>query len=77
MDGQEKIEATVSFVARMVISLILPLWGLAMLILGVVWLSPWWIICGAVTAGVGLILAVGNPLVWPLVSEPQARTPRS
>ena len=77
MDSQEKIEATVSFVARMVISLVLPVWGLAMLILGVAWASPWWIICGAVTAGIGLILAVGNPYVWPLVSEPQARPPRS
>jgi len=77
MDSQEKIEATVSFAARMVISALLPVWGLAMLILGFAWGSPWWIICGAVTAGVGLILAVGNPLVWPLVGEPQARTPRS
>lgn len=77
MDSQEKIEATVSFVARMVISAVLPVWGFAMLILGVARLSPWWIICGAVTAGVGLVLAVGNPLIWPLVSEPQARTPRS
>ncbi len=77
MDSQEKIEATVSFVARMLISLILPVWGLAMLILGFARVSPWWIICGAVTVGVGLVLAVANPLVWPLVSEPQARTPRS
>ena len=77
MDSQEKIEATVSFVARMVISLMLPLWGLAMLILGVAWGSLWWIICGAVTVGVGLILAVGNPLIWPLVSEAESRPPRS
>ena len=77
MDSQEKIEATVSFVARMVISLMLPVWGLAMLILGVVWASPWWIICGAVTAGVGLILAVGNPLIWPIVSEVESRPPQS
>jgi len=77
MDSQEKIEATISFVVRMVISLIMPVWGLAMLILGFTWASPWWIICGAVTAGVGAILAVGNPLIWPLVSEAQARTPRS
>ena len=77
MDNQEKIEATVSFVARMVISLILPVWGLAMLILGIARVSPWWIICGAVTAGVGLILAVGNPLIWPIVSEVESRPPRS
>jgi hypothetical protein len=77
MDSQEKIEATVSFVARMVISLMLPLWGLAMLILGVAWVLPWWIICGAVTAGVGLILAVGNPFIWPMVSEAESRPPRS
>ena len=71
------MEATVSFVARMVISLILPLWGLAMLILGLAWASLWWIVCGAVTGGIGLILAVGNPLIWPLVSEPQVRRPGS
>jgi len=73
MDAQEKIEAAVSCVARMVISLMLPLWGLIMLILGLVWASPWWIACGAVTGGVGLILAVGNPFIWPLISEAGAR----
>ena len=75
MNAQERVESAVSAVARMVISLILPLWGLGMIILGLSWMSPWWIACGAVTGAVGLILAVGNPLIWPLVSDTKSRRP--
>jgi len=76
MDSHEATEAKVSFAVRMAVSAVIPVWGIAVLLLGVARVSPWWIICGVVTAGVGLILAVGNPLVWPVVNEPQAGTTR-
>ncbi len=77
MDSQDKAEATVGFFARMVISAVVPIWGIAMLMLGVARVSPWWVLCGLVTAAVGMVLAVGNPSVWPIVYGPQAGPPRS
>jgi hypothetical protein len=40
----------------------LPVWGAVMIGLGAGWRSPWWAGCGAVVFGIGLLLAVGNPL---------------
>jgi hypothetical protein len=64
-----RVEKTIGAVARMVVSLMVPLWGLMILILGVNHHSLWWIGCGAVVFGVGAILLVANPLVWPLVRD--------
>lgn len=77
MANQEQMEATVSLVARTAISLMLPLWGILMLLAGLIWGEPWWVICGAAVIGVGLILAVGNPVVWDLVSDMEMRPPQS
>lgn len=65
----EKVEELIGLVARFVISLIMPAWGLAMLALGLIEMSPWWIGCGAVVSGVGALLLVGNPMVWPAIRE--------
>ncbi|HLH78169.1 MAG TPA: hypothetical protein VKV28_15300 [Candidatus Binataceae bacterium] len=51
-----------SFALRMLISLALPVWGVVMIGLGVVWASGWWGGCGVAVLGVGLLLALGNPL---------------
>jgi hypothetical protein len=77
MANQEQIEATVSFVARMVISLVLPLWGLLMILAGIISAAPSWIICGAAVVGTGLVLAAGNPKVWEVVGNMEMRPPRS
>ncbi len=58
----EKLQLLVDFTMRMAISLALPVWGAVMIGLGAGWRSPWWAGCGAVVFGVGLLLAVGNPL---------------
>lgn len=65
----ERAERTISAIARMIVSLIIPLWGLTMLILGLADHSLWWIACGALVLGVGAILLVANPLVWPLLRD--------
>jgi hypothetical protein len=51
-----------SALMRFGISLIIPLWALAMLALGVEYRSIWWLGCGVAVGGVGLLLLVGNPL---------------
>jgi hypothetical protein len=61
-DRAEQAEHAISALMRFVVSLIIPVWALAMLALGVEYRSFWWLGCGAVVGGVGLLLLVGNPL---------------
>ena len=65
MDRQEQAEHTISALMRFVVSLIIPVWALAMLALGVEYGSIWWIGCGLVVGAVGLLFMVGNPLAKP------------
>lgn len=65
----EKVEAAISFVARLLISLVLPAWALVMLALGLRWGSWWWIGCGVAVGAIGAVLLVANPLIWPLVRD--------
>jgi hypothetical protein len=62
MDRQEQAEQAMSALMRFGISLIMPVWALAMLVLGVEYRSLWWIGCGIVVGAIGLLLLVGNPL---------------
>ncbi len=75
-NSTERAEAAVSFLARTGVSLALPAWGLAMLLAGVARGSPWWAACGVVVGAIGIVMAVGNPLLWALVDEIEARPPR-
>jgi hypothetical protein len=61
-DRAEQAEHAMSALMRFGISLIIPLWALAMLALGVEYRSIWWLGCGVAVGGVGLLLLVGNPL---------------
>ena len=61
-DRAEQAEHTISALMRFGVSLIIPLWALAMLALGIEYRSLWWLGCGVVVGGVGLLLLVGNPL---------------
>jgi hypothetical protein len=65
----ERAEAMISAIVRMIVSLTIPLWGVVMLILGLADRSLWWIASGGVVLGVGAILLVANPLVWPLLRD--------
>ena len=56
-----------SALMRFAVSLIIPLWALAMLVLGVEYRSVWWLGCGLAVGAVGLILLVGNPLAGPVL----------
>ena len=57
-EGSGPIERTVSFVIRLVVSLLLPGWGLAMIVMGFIWGMFWWIVTG-------VIFLAGNSLIAP------------
>jgi hypothetical protein len=66
-DRVEHAEHAMSALMRFVVSLIIPIWALAMLALGVEYRSLWWLGCGLVVGAVGLLLLAGNPLAeWAL-----------
>jgi hypothetical protein len=43
-----------SFIIRLVVSLLLPAWGLMMIVLGVTWGMGWWIATGLVAPAIGV-----------------------
>jgi hypothetical protein len=61
-DRAEQAERAISGLMRFVVSLILPIWALAMLALGVEYRSIWWLGCGVAVGAIGLLFMVGNPL---------------
>lgn len=63
----ERAEHAMSLLARLVVSLILPLWGIAMLAMGVYWRSGWWLGTGVVVGAIGLLMFVGSSLLDPLL----------
>ena len=75
MDRQEQAEHAISALMRFVVSLIIPLWALAMLVLGLENRSLWWIGCGVVVGAIGLLFLVGNPLASPLLDVPESWRP--
>ena len=68
-DPRERAENAMSAMMRFVTSLIIPLWALAMLVLGIEYRSLWWLGCGVVVGGIGLLLLVGNPLAAPILDH--------
>jgi hypothetical protein len=66
-DRAEKAERAISALMRFVVSLIIPIWALAMLALGVEYRSIWWLGCGIAVGAVGLLFMVGNPLAEPVL----------
>jgi hypothetical protein len=76
-DPAEKAEHAISALMRFVVSLIIPLWALAMLALGIEYRSLWWLGCGLVVGAIGLLFMVGNPLARPLLDEREGWRPLS
>ena len=76
-DRVENAEHAISALMRFVVSLIIPLWALAMLVLGVEYRSLWWLGCGLVVGAIGLLFMVGNPLARPLLDERESWRPLS
>jgi hypothetical protein len=68
-DPAERAENAVSILMRLLISFALPMWGLAMLLLGIRNRSPWWIGCGLATGVIGLLFFVGSPLTDPIFKD--------
>jgi hypothetical protein len=68
-DPQERAERAVSMLMRLGISLVMPLWALAMLILGLRDRSGWWIIFGLIVGGLGALFFVGSPLTDPIFKD--------
>lgn len=65
----ERAEKAVSFLMQLGVSLVLPLWGLAMLVLGVEWRSGWWLGCGVAVGAIGLLMLAGSPLSTPFFRQ--------
>ena len=76
-DRAEQAEHAISALMRFVVSLIIPLWALSMLALGVEYRSLWWLGCGVVVGGIGLLLLVGNPLAGPVLDIRESWRPVS
>ena len=66
-DRAEQAERTISALMRFVVSLIIPVWALAMIALGIEYRSIWWLGCGLAVGAVGLLFMVGNPLAEPVL----------
>lgn len=66
-EGSSRVERTVSFVMRLLVSLLLPVWGLVMIVLGAMWGMGWWIATGAVVLVIGVVLFSGSALITPFL----------
>ena len=66
-DPTEQAEHAISALMRFIVSLIIPIWALAMLALGLEYRSIWWLGCGVVVGAIGLLFMVGNPLAKPVL----------
>lgn len=69
MDPQERAEHAASIVMRFLVSLALPVWGLVMLVLGITYVSGWWIGCGVVVGAIGILFLVGSPITDPIFKD--------
>jgi hypothetical protein len=59
-DQDRELQNAVSTVIRFFVSLLLPAWGVIMVLLGIYWRSGWWIGTGAATLFIGVIQFSGS-----------------
>ncbi len=57
-----KVQESISWVLRLLVSLLLPAWGVALVVIGVTNGSAWWIVSGIAIGIVGAITFVGDPV---------------
>jgi uncharacterized membrane protein YgdD (TMEM256/DUF423 family) len=67
-EGSSTAKRAVSIVIRALVFLMLPLWGLAMIGVGIADSNAWWIATGGVVVAIGVVLFAGSSLVSPLLS---------
>lgn len=68
-DPAERAEQAASLLMRLFTSALLPIWAVALIVIGAVNASLWWIVCGLVIGAVGLLMFVGSPIVDPFFSD--------
>ena len=59
----DKVQESISWSLRLVVSLILPLWGVVLIVLGIRYGSAWWIASGVAIAAAGAVTFIGSPLI--------------
>jgi hypothetical protein len=59
----DKAQESISWILRLAVSLILPLWGLVLVVLGIRHGSAWWIASGVTIAAAGAVTFIGSPLI--------------
>jgi hypothetical protein len=66
-EGSSPLNRTISFVLRPLVGLLLPIWGLVIIILGVIAGMGWWIATGTVVLAIGIVRLAGGSLVTPFL----------
>jgi hypothetical protein len=66
-EGSNSVSRTVSFLMRLLVALLLPIWGLAIIIMGVIGGMGWWIATGVVVLAIGIVLFAGSSLITPFL----------
>lgn len=66
-EGSSSLNRRVSFVVRLLVGMLLPGWGLVLIIMGFAAGMGWWIATGAVILFIGVILFAGSSLVTPFL----------
>lgn len=66
-EGGSFAHRTFSFVMRLPVLLVVPAWGLAMIVLGARSVAGWWITTGVVVLAIDAIFFAGSSPVTPLM----------
>lgn len=62
-DSGERTEHLLSVLMRLLVSLVLPVWGITMIVLGIMHGAGWWIGTGVAVGLVGAVMFVGSPVI--------------
>jgi hypothetical protein len=65
--GANPVERAVSFVMRLLVSMVLPAWGVIMIVLGAMYAEGWWIATGVAVFAIGVIFFAGSSVVTPFL----------
>jgi hypothetical protein len=66
-EGSSASERTIGFLMRLLVSLVLPAWGLAMIVIGAMRGSGWWVATGVAVLAIGVVFFAGSSLVSPFL----------
>ncbi|MGA8569985.1 MAG: hypothetical protein WB580_19510 [Candidatus Binataceae bacterium] len=72
----DKVQESISWSLRLIVSLILPLWGIVLIVLGLKDGSLWWIASGVAIGAARAVTFIGSPLMDFVAGEPTAQGPR-